>query len=68
MESSIGEPEVHIRNGGTDVMLNWLRQHVHPIGRALNAEQLVEKVSGKPLTADSFLRYLENKIDNFGAC
>lgn len=65
MEASIGEPEVHIRDGSIDVMLNWLRQHVHPIGRALNAAQLVEKVSGRPLSAEPFLKYLEEKIDNF---
>ncbi|WP_415409817.1 carboxypeptidase M32 [Synechococcus sp. A10-1-5-9] len=65
MEASIGEPEAHIRDGSIDVMLNWLRQHVHPIGRALNAAQLVEKVSGRPLSAEPFLKYLEEKIDNF---
>jgi carboxypeptidase Taq len=43
-------------------MLAWLREHVHPIGRALNAEQLVEQVSGRALSAQPFLAYLEAKI------
>lgn len=63
MEVSIGAPEDHVRQGSLDVMLDWLRQHVHPVGRALNAEQLVEKVSGSRLSAKPFLNYLEAKVD-----
>ena len=62
MAASIGSPEQHVREGHLDVMLDWLRQHVHPVGRALNAEQLVEKVSGRKLSAKPFLDYLEEKL------
>jgi len=36
---------------------------VHPLGRSVNAEQLVEKVSGRPLSTEAFLGYLESKLD-----
>ena len=34
----------------------------HPVGRAVNAEDLVEQVSGAPLSSAPFLRYLEGKL------
>ncbi len=34
-----------------------------PLGRSVNAEQLVEKVSGRPLSTEAFLGYLESKLD-----
>jgi carboxypeptidase Taq len=36
---------------------------VHPVGRAMNAEQLVQTVSGRALTSEPFLSYLEDKLD-----
>ena len=64
MTKSIGAPEDHVREGSLDAMLDWLRQNVHTVGRALNAEQLVEKVSGRKLCAKPFLDYLEAKVNN----
>ena len=29
----------------------------------MNADQLVERVSGRPLSTEAFLGYLENKLD-----
>ena len=48
-------------------LLAWLREHVHPVGRALNAEQLVEQVSGRPLSSAPFLSYLDDKLDKLSA-
>jgi len=43
-------------------LLAWLREQVHPIGRMVNAEQLVEQVTGKSLSSQPFLDYLEKKL------
>ena len=67
MQSEIGSPEEHVRRGDLSVMLGWLREKVHPIGRALNAEQLVEQVSGQPLSSAPFLNYLEAKLERLFA-
>ena len=67
MQSAIGSPEEHVRRGDLSVMLGWLREKVHPIGRALNAEQLVEQVSGQPLSSAPFLSYLEAKLERLFA-
>ena len=63
MTEAIGAPEEHVQRGDVTPLLSWLREHVHPLGRSVNAEQLVEKVSGRPLSTEPFLGYLENKLD-----
>jgi len=52
-----------IRDGNEQYLINWLRQEVHPIGRKMNAEELVEKITGKRLSSGIFLNYLEAKLD-----
>ena len=63
MTAEIGPPEEHVARGDVQPLLSWLRQHVHPIGRVVNAEDLVEQVSGEPLSSAPFLRYLEGKLN-----
>jgi carboxypeptidase Taq len=62
MAAAIGSPEEHVRHGDVAPLLAWLRESVHPVGRAMNAEQLVQSVSGRELTSEPFLRYLEEKL------
>lgn len=59
-EDPIGEC---ITNASESKLLSWLRREVHHYGRQLNAEQLVEKVTKKPLSSRAFLTYLENKLE-----
>jgi len=63
MSAEIGPPEDHVARGDVRPLLSWLRQHVHPVGRAVNAEDLVARVSGAPLSSAPFLRYLESKLN-----
>ncbi len=51
-----------ISNGQESMLLAWLRKQVHPHGRLMNAEELVEHVTGKPLSSKAFLNYLEAKL------
>ena len=62
METEIGAPEQHIASGDVTPMLSWLRQNVHGVGRALNAEDLVQQVTGRPLDSTAFLRHLTTKL------
>ena len=45
------------------VILDWLRQNVHHYGRSLDSEELVKKVTGNKLSPNSFLEYLDKKIE-----
>ena len=60
---AIGAPEEHVASGDITPLLGWLREHVHPIGRALNAEELVQQISGRPLDSAPFLKYLDAKLE-----
>ena len=62
MASEIGAPEDHVANGDITPLLGWLRQHVHPVGRALNAEDLVRQVTGRPLDSTAFLQHVRGKV------
>jgi len=42
---------------------HWLAERVWPLVRAVNGEELVHRVSGTPLSAAPFLRYLRTKLE-----
>ncbi len=42
---------------------DWLASRVYPLVRSVNAEELVEQVSGQSLSSAAFLRYLCNKLE-----
>lgn len=41
----------------------WLRQNVYQYGREYSSQALLEKVTGKPLTAHAYLHYLQEKYN-----
>ncbi len=52
-----------ISNSEESKLIGWLREKVHCLGRKVNAESLVELVTGQELSSQAFLMYLENKLD-----
>ena len=50
-----------IGQGNFSPLLEWLREHVHRVGRRRLASQLIEDISGRPLEAKPFLDYLRRK-------
>ncbi len=56
-----------IRSGNESILISWLRREVHCHGRRMNAEQLVKHVTGRTLSSDAFLKYLENKLELLSA-
>ena len=66
MEQELGGPgaiEAAIAAGQESSLRDWLASRVYPLGRSVNAEELVEQVSGQSLSAEAFLRYLRNKLE-----
>ena len=55
--------EACIRDGRESKLLAWLRDEVHLVGRKMNAENLVEHVTGSPLSSSAFLNYLNKKLE-----
>jgi len=42
-------------------LLQWLRENIHQHGRRFRAGELVLRVTGRPLSCDSFVRYVTGK-------
>ena len=61
-EQASGSIQALICAGDELKLQAWLGQTVWPLGRTVNAEELVENVSGRPLSAQPFLAYLRTKV------
>ena len=51
-----------IRNGNFEPLLTWMEENVHAHGQRYTADELIEVVTGEPLTADYFLEYVDAKF------
>ena len=67
MAAELGPLEPLIAAGQEGEILGWLGRNVWPLGRSVNAEQLVEQVTGRPLSAAAFLTYLKDKLARLAA-
>ncbi len=56
--------ESSIARGDLKTILNWLRENIHMHGKFYSAPNLVEKVTGKPLSEDHFIDYLRKKYSS----
>jgi carboxypeptidase Taq len=43
-------------------LLDWLRANIHVHGRRYSPGQLCERITGKPISADPLMRYLDGKF------
>ena len=48
--------------GDFSSLLAWLRKNIHTQGRRYKAPQLVEVVTGKPLSHKPWMEYIEKKF------
>ena len=46
-----------------DTLLGGPEQRVYPLGRSVNAAELVAQVSGRPLSHEPFVAYLNQKLE-----
>jgi carboxypeptidase Taq len=51
-----------VRNGKFDVLRGWLTENIYQHGAKYTADELVERVTGGPLTTDPYLDYLWGKF------
>jgi len=65
MERELGSLEARIGTGDEAALRGWLAERVWPLGRSVNGEQLVEQVSGAPLSAAPFLEHLEGRLETW---
>jgi carboxypeptidase Taq len=56
-------PEIpaEIEKGEFGMLHSWLKENVYQYGRKYTADELVEQVTGSPLTISPYISYLKNK-------
>ncbi|MFB6249353.1 MAG: carboxypeptidase M32 [Salinibacter sp.] len=64
IREDLSDLDARLADGDFAPLRDWLRTHVHRHGRKLTAPQLLERVTGRALSAAPWLRYARNK---FGA-
>ena len=64
MRQDIPDLDAQIARGNFAALLGWLRTHVHRHGRKFTPNELMERETGKPVTAKPWIDYVRNK---FGA-
>jgi len=62
-EQRQGSIQALIRAGEEARLQAWLAETVWPLGRSVNGEQLVERVTGRALSAQPFLNHLRAKVE-----
>jgi carboxypeptidase Taq len=59
LRTEIPELDAELARGNFGVVTGWLARNVHAAGARLSPQELVEEITGKPLSAAAALRYLE---------
>lgn len=62
MGKDLPKRDASIGRGEFGPILSWLRKNIHGHGRRFSAEELCERVTGKPLSHDALLRHLGAKV------
>jgi carboxypeptidase Taq len=57
--------EAGFERGEFQPLLAWLREKIHRHGKRYTASELIQRVTGKHLSADPLMRHLENKARRF---
>jgi carboxypeptidase Taq len=50
-----------LRQGDFSSLLSWLRVKIHQYGRKYEPQELVQRVTGRKIDPDPYIRYLKNK-------
>jgi carboxypeptidase Taq len=50
------------RRGEFRPLLDWLRKNIHSQGRRYSSAELVQRVTGRPLSHDPLMRHLRGKF------
>jgi len=58
----LGDLDAMFAKGDFTPLRHWLNQNIHAHGKRYRSADLVEHVTGKPLSADPLMRHLEGKL------
>src|SRR5439155_24059576 len=61
VRADIPDLDTQIERGECGAPLGWLRKSVHRHGRKFTPNELIERATGKPLTAAPWINYVQRK-------
>jgi carboxypeptidase Taq len=61
IRSDISDLDAQIERGEFATLLSWLRKNVHRHGRKFTPNELLERATGKPMTAGPWIDYVKKK-------
>jgi carboxypeptidase Taq len=61
-QEAIPDLTARIRRGDLATLRGWLRANIHVHGQRFRATELVQRVTGRPLSTEPFLRYIRAKF------
>lgn len=61
-ERDLGDLQAMFRKGEFRPLLEWLREKIHRQGKRYTAKELVERVTGRPPSAEPLLNYFQRKF------
>jgi carboxypeptidase Taq len=64
VRADVPDLDAQIARGDFTALLGWLRKNVHRHGRKFTPNELLERATGRPLTAKPWISYVQRK---FGA-
>jgi len=50
-----------LESGNLLIFKEWLNENIHQHGRRYTSKELIKRVTGKPLSSDAFLQYIDGK-------
>jgi carboxypeptidase Taq len=60
-EDAVGDLDGAIRRGEFGGLHEWLTEEIHRHGCRFETDELVERATGAPLSAEAFLEYADQK-------
>jgi carboxypeptidase Taq len=61
LRTEVPELDEQLASGDYTGLFDWLREHVHSLGAKVPVQDLLKSATGRPLSAVSFVRYVESK-------
>jgi carboxypeptidase Taq len=61
LRADVPDLDEQLSRGEFGGLFGWLRTHVHGLGAKVTVNELMKEATGKPLSAASFVRYVESK-------
>ncbi len=62
IRQDLSDLDAHIESGDVAVLVGWLRENVHQHGAIYRPDDLIQRLTGEPLNAEYFVRYIEAKF------